>query len=188
MSADLLRVYDIRECGPKGYPIAWERGDPRIPAVVREAAGHRCVRCGHPYLEKQSDPEWSECDERCTHGGPIRYMLQGDTRWRLSPGDILPLPGPKLTAVEAAYRVLTVHHLTGDKRDCRWWNLAALCQRCHLYIQGRVVMGQTYPFEHSEWFKPYAAGYYATTYLGEELSREEVDGRLDELLELELVT
>lgn len=35
--------------------------------------------------------------------------------------------------------VLTVHHLDGDKSNCRWWNMAALCQRCHLRIQGRYL-------------------------------------------------
>ena len=24
---------------------------------------------------------------------------------------------------------LTIHHLTNDKSNCQWWNLAALCQR-----------------------------------------------------------
>lgn len=57
--------------------------------------------------------------------------------------------------------VLTVHHLTGDKSNCAWWNIPALCQRCHLHIQGKVIMEQPYLFEHSEWFKPYVAGYYA---------------------------
>lgn len=56
---------------------------------------------------------------------------------------------------------LTVHHLDGQKNNCRWWNLAALCQRCHLHIQAKVVMQRTYMFDHSEWFKPYVAGYYA---------------------------
>ena len=27
---------------------------------------------------------------------------------------------------------LTVHHFDGDKANCEWWNLMALCQRCHL--------------------------------------------------------
>ena len=83
--------------------------------------------------------------------------------------------------------VLTVHHLDGDKSNCRWWNLAPLCQRCHLSIQGRVVMEQPYIFEHSKWFKPYVAGFYAWKYLGVDLSREEVLSRLDELLDLERV-
>lgn len=56
---------------------------------------------------------------------------------------------------------LTVHHLDIDPSNCAWWNLAALCQRCHLHIQGKVVMEQPYLFGHSEWFKPYVGGYYA---------------------------
>ena len=56
---------------------------------------------------------------------------------------------------------LTVHHLDIDPSNCAWWNIPALCQRCHLSIQGRVVMERFYMFEHSEWFKPYLAGHYA---------------------------
>ncbi len=81
--------------------------------------------------------------------------------------------------------VLTVHHLTGEKRDCRWWNIVALCQRCHLRIQGRVDLNRPWPFEHSDWFKPYVAGWYAWKYLGENLEREQVELRLDDLLMLE---
>lgn len=55
---------------------------------------------------------------------------------------------------------LTTHHLDGDKANCARWNLAALCQRCHLKIQGRVFLPQCYMFEHSEWFKPHVVGYY----------------------------
>lgn len=84
-------------------------------------------------------------------------------------------------SVEGWY-ILTVHHLDGDKGNCRWWNLAALCQRCHLAIQGKVKMPQTYLYPHSEWFRPYVAGYYAFALLGEDLSRAEVDARLPELL------
>jgi hypothetical protein len=62
--------------------------------------------------------------------------------------------------VEAGY-MLTVHHIDLNKSNCNWWNLAALCQRCHLQIQHKVVIERTFMFEHSEWFKPYAAGYYA---------------------------
>lgn len=56
---------------------------------------------------------------------------------------------------------LTVHHLDLDPQNCAWWNLAALCQRCHLRIQAKVIMERLWMFEHSEWFKPYVAGYYA---------------------------
>lgn len=61
----------------------------------------------------------------------------------------------------AARRVLTVHHLDCDKSNCAWWNLAALCQVCHLRIQGTVVMDRQWYLPHSAWFLPYVAGYYA---------------------------
>ena len=85
----------------------------------------------------------------------------------------------------ASRHVLTVHHLDGDKANCRWWNIPPLCQRCHLQIQGRVTMERPWIFEHSDWFKPYVAGFYAHKYLAEELSRPEVEARLPELLGLE---
>lgn len=57
--------------------------------------------------------------------------------------------------------VLTVHHLDIDPSNCAWWNTPALCQKCHLSIQGRVVMERVWMLPHSDWFKPYVAGYYA---------------------------
>lgn len=58
--------------------------------------------------------------------------------------------------------VLTVHHLDGNKANCADWNLAALCQRCHLKIQSRVKMDQGF-FDAllpvSEWFRPHLDGY-----------------------------
>jgi hypothetical protein len=85
------------------------------------------------------------------------------------------------------WRILTVHHLNGDKSDCRWWNLLALCQRCHLSIQSRVNPERPWVMtEHTAWFRPYVAGFYAAKYLGEDLSRDEVMRRFDELLGLEV--
>ena len=58
--------------------------------------------------------------------------------------------------------VLTVHHLDGDKANCEDWNLAALCQRCHLHIQNKIRMDQMFLSELldvSEWFKPHLSGY-----------------------------
>jgi 5-methylcytosine-specific restriction endonuclease McrA len=55
--------------------------------------------------------------------------------------------------------VLTVHHLDNDKSNMAEWNLAALCQKCHLSIQGKVNWYQQYMFEHSKWLKPYYEGY-----------------------------
>lgn len=59
----------------------------------------------------------------------------------------------------AAGYTLTVHHLDIDPANCAWWNIPALCQRCHLKIQSKVVMERPYMFDHSEWFKPYVAAY-----------------------------
>jgi hypothetical protein len=56
---------------------------------------------------------------------------------------------------------LTVHHLDIDPRNCAWWNIPALCQRCHLSIQGKVILERDWMFDHSEWFRPYVAAYYA---------------------------
>lgn len=62
----------------------------------------------------------------------------------------------------AINNVLTVHHLDGDKTNSADWNLAALCQRCHLRIQARVNMDQMFSSEIldvSEWFRPHLVGY-----------------------------
>ena len=53
---------------------------------------------------------------------------------------------------------LTIHHLDNDKSNCAEWNLAALCQRCHLTIQGRVEMRQDYALPHTEWMQPHVDG------------------------------
>ena len=76
---------------------------------------------------------------------------------------------------------LTVHHLDMNKANCEWWNLPALCQRCHLRIQAKVKMSQEWLFGHSEWFKPYLAGYYAHL-MGWAEDRLFVMSRLDELI------
>lgn len=54
---------------------------------------------------------------------------------------------------------LTVHHLDMDPANCAWWNLAPLCQRCHLSVQARVDFHQFYMLEHSEWLRPYVLGF-----------------------------
>jgi len=47
--------------------------------------------------------------------------------------------------------MLTVHHLNGIKADCRWQNLVALCQRCHLHIQAVWHPGQPWLMLPPEW-------------------------------------
>ena len=81
--------------------------------------------------------------------------------------------------------VLTVHHFTGNKSENAWWNLMALCQRCHLKVQTRVNPDIPYFLEHSAWAQPYVAGFYAWKYLKVYLGRPEVEARLEELLALE---
>jgi len=191
-----LRLYDPNQCQLTGYPIQWDHdhfiGTEKHRAIkhaVREEMGNRCERCGHPFIVGLTPGEWSPCDRLCSHVGP----------WQTTAPDGIPSTTVPVDAwhanqlinagwgVWAKWRVLTVHHLNGVKYDCRWWNLAALCQRCHLSIQRKVVMERVFPFEHTEWFKPHAAGWYADAYLGEDITREEAMERLDELLALERV-
>lgn len=179
-----FRLYEACEAGRDGYPLAWHE---TLKDLVREQAGNRCIRCLHPYRNgTHGRGEWTPCDERCQHKGQIRFRQDGWGDWEQSDESIYKAGSFVAEAyqVEARYRILTVHHLDGNKLNCRWWNLAALCQRCHLTIQGRVKMHRPYFLEHSAWFKPYAAGFYASTILGEDLTREQVESRLDELLAL----
>ena len=56
-------------------------------------------------------------------------------------------------------RVLTVHHLDGNKSNCADDNLAALCQRCHLHWQSRFVVGQgIMPFARPAWLEQRGLG------------------------------
>lgn len=51
-------------------------------------------------------------------------------------------------------RVLTVHHLDGNKANVEWWNLAALCQVCHLYVQATYHPDQM-PLFGEAWVERY---------------------------------
>jgi hypothetical protein len=55
---------------------------------------------------------------------------------------------------------LTVHHLDGNKWNCELWNLAVLCQRCHLRIQARVEFYRdSLDGVHSYWMAKHVKGY-----------------------------
>lgn len=86
----------------------------------------------------------------------------------------------------ASGHVLTTHHFDGNKANDAWWNLLPLCQRCHLKVQAKVDPEVPWFLEHSEWIKPFVAGFYAHKYEGRNITREEADKRLDELLAYEL--
>jgi len=173
------------------YPSDW----PEIADRAREAAGHRCIRCGHPYRTGQhGDGELSPCDGQCTHGGPT-FVIYNGTGQRLKQDDdethitrlhIKAHPEAPICQV-AQWRILTIHHMTGLKSECAWWNLLALCQRCHLTIQGKLNPEITYFLEHSDWIKPYVAGFYAKKYEGRLITREEAERRLEELLAYERI-
>lgn len=57
--------------------------------------------------------------------------------------------------------VLTVHHLDMDPSNCADWNLAALCQQCHLQIQAKVDWHQQWMFHHNPWLIPHIRGFEA---------------------------
>ena len=114
-------------CRVRGeYPADW----PEIARAVKEAAEWRCERCGHcddPARRVVGEPGRKvpsgrlPCDEHCTH------------------------------ASNGKQRSLTVHHLDGDKANCEPWNLAALCQVCHLSVQARVDFYRPYLLPHTPW-------------------------------------
>lgn len=158
---------------------------------ARELAGHRCLRCGHPYeTGKHGKGEWSPCDHGCVHSGEVAVTIEGirkefnashTVKFMLSPS----YRGGRVQHVEARWRILTVHHFDGDKKNDAWWNLLSLCQRCHLEIQTKVDPHQPWMFEHSDWLKPYVAAFYAFKYEQKMITREEADRRLEELLNYE---
>lgn len=162
-----------------GYPPEW----PEVSLATKIDAGFRCVRCFHPngiWVPEGASAERVgyrfEVSFGITNGAGVRlYPVPGGTwvRHHLVPCDdrcthpkAPPVTGPKAGDDPNAWRILTVHHLDEVKANLAWWNLAALCQRCHLTIQGKVSMGQRYAFPHSDWFLPYVAGYYAYAVLG----------------------
>lgn len=169
------------------YPADWKEISDRVWAE----AGHRCIRCGHPYRKgEHGKGEFTPCDIQCVHGGPVYAYTQGKNMGEL-------VLRPQETArdyvmvcrsghdIYASWRIGTVHHFDGNKANCEWWNLMALCQRCHLTIQSRVNPDQPYVLDHSDWFKPYVAGFYALKYEGKLISRDEAIARIDELLAYE---
>jgi 5-methylcytosine-specific restriction endonuclease McrA len=142
------------------YPEHW----PLLSEAVKRAAGFRCIRCGHP-----------QGDRRVTRAE--YYAGEGDDNLKA----LVACTHHCTHARDGKMRVLTVHHLNGDKSNDAWWNLLALCQVCHLQVQANVIPERPWLFEHTPWFKPYVAGYYAACH-GIMLSRAEVEVDLEWLL------
>lgn len=165
---------------------------------ARTESGHRCVRCQHPFESgKHGKSEWSPCDEQCKHRGPFAWMHRKTGVLRHATDSFLDCANftartlfksyhTQAERLVAQWRILTVHHLDGDKANDAWWNLLPLCQRCHLVIQGKVDPRIPWFLEHSEWFKPFVSGFYAKKYEGRDITREEAEKRRHELLKYEM--
>lgn len=55
---------------------------------------------------------------------------------------------------------LTVHHLVPRPQLCEAWNLAVLCQRCHLRLQKIDLFQEMFGwFKHTPWFMPHLKGF-----------------------------
>lgn len=167
------------------YPPDWQEISDRVWAE----AGHRCIRCFHPYRKgEHGKGEWSPCDGLCQHGGPLAYLFWDGILGKEFPADnaseVIKTASTlgSHAIVVARWRVATVHHLDGNKANCVWWNLLALCQRCHLKTQARVNPHQPYMLEHEEWFKPYAAGFYAFKYECRQIDRSTAVAEMERLL------
>lgn len=169
------------------YPPDWKAISDRTWA----AAGSRCIRCGHPYAKgEHGKGEWSPCDVGCSHFGPFGIfvgMVDGYPKFNQISDAEARDHRFKLRVVCARWRIGTVHHLDGNKSNCTWWNLLALCQRCHLNVQARVNPQQPYMLDHSAWFKPYVAGFYAKKYEGRDITREQAEAELERLLAWERI-
>lgn len=136
------------------YPTDW----PTISRRTKDDARNRCVRCGHRF--HYSTGESLPCDIMCRVSRRCRANVI------LGRGGI---------------HNFGVHHLDGDKGNVRWWNLLPLCNSCHLSIQARVDPEQAYLWEHSDWFKPFVAGFYAWQ-RGLEVERAEIERDLPKYL------
>jgi hypothetical protein len=129
-----------------------------ISRETRDAADWRCVRCRHPFDSETGRPR--ACDEHCDarRGRSPRGATFGGADAHLWWTDGLNFG---------------VHHFDGDKSNNAWWNRLALCNSCHLYIQGSVIPERPYLFEHSDWMVPYVCGYFASSLGGVAITRDE---------------
>jgi DNA-directed RNA polymerase subunit RPC12/RpoP len=87
----ILRVYTRpEEIGKDGYPLAWHKcptclgdgcsecgGEGSAKDLIRALAGHRCVRCGHPYVQGRARQGRVVAVRRAVHA---RRARRGFTR------------------------------------------------------------------------------------------------------------
>jgi 5-methylcytosine-specific restriction endonuclease McrA len=147
--------------------------------AVRADAGNRCIRCGHPQGDRQviTDDRLRVAKLKADYPNAVVHSHTWDATdedgWRV----VLQVAcDDACTHVrDGKLRILTVHHLDGHKANNAWWNLLALCQACHLTIQGKVIPERPYLWPHTKWFKPYVCGFYAHYYGKQAITRAEAD-------------
>jgi hypothetical protein len=148
----------------------------------QEAAGDRPDADCSPFLLTAEELETLNPGIRHTvqtlRGWGFDTRDSGDGATREFPCD---LPHPYV-------HILTTHHFDGDKANDAWWNLMPLCQVCHLQFQAKVDPDVPFFLDHSEWAKPYVAGFYALKYEGRMIDRDEAENRMEKLLSYELAT
>lgn len=150
--------------------------------AVKAAVGNRCVRCHHP----DGDRMFTTTDVNNVVEAEAIYGSRAHVRdipegWRVL---VLSRCDDQCQHVQvpAKMRVLTVHHMTGDKSNNAWWNLLPLCQVCHLQVQSKVLPEVPYLWKHSAWFVPYVCGFYAHYYGRIDITREQADADPDRWL------
>ncbi len=159
------------------YDQAWVQ----TATAVKDAAGWRCIRCGHPHGDHMfttSDEERVAQYEQEFSGSVL--VTFGDVCWRVKA--IVRCTPDCSHPKDGKLRTLTVHHLDGHKANDAWWNLLALCQVCHLQVQAKVIPERQFLFRHSAWFVPYVCGFYAHYYGKQEITRAEADATPDKWL------
>lgn len=156
--------------------------------AVRDAAyvavGFRCIRCRHPFtpVVGQTSPPLP-CDDLCDTTRGRRINTHHPNARRDHPEKPLREIVSRLVHnIWDGGLSLTLHHFDGNKANNAWWNLLALCNSCHLTIQAKVVPERPYLWEHSEWIKPYVAGFYAHWYGRIDITHEQACAELDKYL------
>lgn len=135
------------------YPWNWRR----ISYRAKRLHGFRCERCHHPHVPRRPERiiydlwnhDW-EVTASVVWARAPRTTLAFAWPWRRVRQNTK-CDGFCTHAGDSKHRILTTHHLDGDKSNWRLWNLAALCQVCHLQVQAKICWDQTYLGEHSIW-------------------------------------
>lgn len=94
-------------------------------------------------IEPKGDypPEWVS--------GEVQQALYALADWRCEHCGCEFIPGTTKAKTarnrDGKPRILTVHHLDGNKANCCWQNLIVACQTCHLQIQATWSPGDYLP-------------------------------------------